>query len=126
MYHRSGQTTASIAGEVYKTNVDITSHSLLNKIMQYTEVAMNRYTRFGTNTEPLAPEYYKNTQKLNHKNLTVKQSGFLIKQTHPHVGASSNDIVSCICHHNERVPEITCSYNTQNELNPFSTNVPLM
>ena len=30
MYHRSGQTTASIAGEMYKTNVDITSHSLLN------------------------------------------------------------------------------------------------
>ena len=57
MYHRAGRITASIAGEVYKTNIDITSQSLLNKIMQYTEVTKNRYTRFGTNTEPLAREY---------------------------------------------------------------------
>ena len=44
MYHRAERITASIAGEVYKTNVDITSQSLLNKIMQYTEVTRNRYT----------------------------------------------------------------------------------
>ena len=84
MYHRAGRITASIAGELYKTNIDITSQSLLNKIMQYTEVTKNRSTRFGTNTEPLAREYYKNTQKLNHKNLTLKQCSFLIKYTHTH------------------------------------------
>ena len=37
MYHKAEQITASIAGEMYKTNVDITSQCLLNKIMQYTE-----------------------------------------------------------------------------------------
>ena len=36
MYHRAGRITASIAGEVCTTNVDITIRSLLNKIMQYT------------------------------------------------------------------------------------------
>ena len=56
MYHRAGRITASIVGEVYKTDVDITSQSLLNKIMQYNEVTKKRYTRFGTNTEPLAQE----------------------------------------------------------------------
>ena len=76
MYHRAGRITASIAGEVYKTNIDITRQSLLNKIMQYTEVMKNRYTRFGTNTKPLAQEYYKNTQKLNHKILTVNNVAF--------------------------------------------------
>ena len=52
MYRTAGRITASIAGEVYKTNVDITSQSLSNKVMQYTEVTKNRSTRFGTNTEP--------------------------------------------------------------------------
>ena len=51
MYHRPGRITASIAGEVYKTNVDIISQSLLNKIMQYNEFMKKRNTRFGTNTE---------------------------------------------------------------------------
>ena len=37
MHHRAERITASIAGEVYKTNVDITSQCLLNKIMQYTK-----------------------------------------------------------------------------------------
>ena len=41
MYH-----IASIAGEVYKPNVDISSQSLLNKIMLYTKVTKNRYARF--------------------------------------------------------------------------------
>ena len=31
MYHTAGRRTASIARETYKTNVDITSQSLLNK-----------------------------------------------------------------------------------------------
>ena len=83
--------------------------------MRYTEVTKNRYTRFRTNAEPLAREYYKNTQKLHHKNLIVKQCGFLVKQTHPHLGASSDGIVSCT-HHNDRVLEIRCPHNFQNEL----------
>ena len=57
----------------------------------------------------------KNTQKLNHKNLTVKQCGFLVKYTHPYCGASSDNIVSCTCH-NERVLEIKCPHNYKNEL----------
>ena len=57
----------------------------------------------------------KNTQKLNHKNLTVKQCGFLVKYTHPYCGASSDNIVSCTCH-NERVLEIKCPHNCKNEL----------
>ena len=32
MHHRAGQTTASIAPEMYQRNVEITSQSLLNKI----------------------------------------------------------------------------------------------
>ena len=38
MYHRAGRITPSVTGEVDKTKVDITSQSLLNKIVQYTEV----------------------------------------------------------------------------------------
>ena len=51
MYHRPGRITASIAGVVYKTNVDIISQSLLNKIMRYNEFMKKRNMRFGTNTE---------------------------------------------------------------------------
>ena len=46
MYHRDGRINPSVAGKVYKTNVDITSQSLLNKIVQYTEVKKSRYTRY--------------------------------------------------------------------------------
>ena len=106
---------------MYKTNIDITNQSLLNKIMQYTEVTKNRYTQFGTNTEPLAREYYKNTQKLNHKNLTVEQCGFLVKYTHPHLGASSDGIVSCTCR-SDRVLEIKGPHNYQNERKHWSND----
>ena len=113
--HKAGQITASIAREVYKTKVDITIQSLLKTIMQYTEVTKHRYTRFGTNTEPLAQEYYKNTQNLHHKNLMVKQCAFLVKQTHPQLSASSDGIVSCT-YHNGHVFEIKCPHDYQNEL----------
>ena len=69
--------------------------------MQYTKVMKHRYTSFGTNTEPLAREYYKNTQNLNHKNLIMKQCGFLVKQTKTYPSypvASSDSIISCTCH----------------------------
>ena len=83
--------------------------------MQYTEVTKKRYTRFGTNTGLLSRKYYKNTQKLNHKNLIVKQCGLLVKQTYPHLGASSDGIVSCTCH-NECILEIKCPHNYPNEI----------
>ena len=87
MYHRAGRISESVAGEVYKTNIDtITSHSLLNKIMQYQEVPRN--TQFGIKTEPIAREYYKNTQNPHHKNLTVQICGFLVKQEFSHLAAS--------------------------------------
>ena len=77
MYHGAGRITGSAAGEVYKTNIDtITSHSLLNKIMQNQEVPKNKYTQFGIKTEPIAREYYKNTQNPHHQNLTVQICGF--------------------------------------------------
>ena len=120
MYHRPGRITASIAGEVYKTNVDIISQSLLNKIMQYSEFMKKRNTRFGTNTEPLDWEYYKNAQ-LNYKNLIVKQYGFLIKETYPHLGVSSDGILSCT-YHNDRVLEIKCPHNSQNELKDWQND----
>ena len=44
--------------------------------MQYQEVS----------TEPIACEYYKNTQNLHHKNLTVQTWGFLLKQELSHLG----------------------------------------
>ena len=79
------------------------------------QVTKNRYTQFGTNTELFAREYYKNTQKLHRKNLIVKECSFLIKQTYPHLGVSSEDIVSCT-YHNDRVIEIKCPHNHQNEV----------
>ena len=89
---------------------DITSRFLSNKIMQYTEVTKNRYTRLDTNTEPLAREYHKNTQRLNHKNLTVKKCSFSVKQTYPQIGASSEGIVLCTCHI-DRALETKCFHN---------------
>ena len=39
--------------------------------MHYHEVPKNKYTWFGIKTEPIAREYYKNTQHPHHKHLTV-------------------------------------------------------
>ena len=88
--------------------------------MQYTEVTKNRYTWFGTNTEPLAWEYYKNTQKLHHRNIIIKKCGFLVKHTYPHLGASSDSILSCTCH-NDCVLKIKCPHNYQMSLNTGKT-----
>ena len=116
MYHGAGRITGSAAGEVYKTNIDtITSHSLLNKIMQNQEVPKNKYTQFGIKTEPIAREYYKNTQNPHHKNLTVQICGFLVKKEFSLLGASSDGIVSC-SYHKKRVLEIKCPFNYRKEL----------
>ena len=80
MYHRAGRITGSVAEDVYKTNIDtITSYSLLNKIMQYQEVPKNKYAQFGIKSEPIAREFYKNTQNPRHKKLTFQISSFLVK-----------------------------------------------
>lgn len=73
--------------------------------MQYQEVS----------TEPIACEYYKNTQNLHHKNLTVQTWGFLLKQELSHLGASSDRDVSCSCL-KKRVFEIKCPFNYWKEL----------
>ena len=116
MYRRAGRITGSVAEEVYTTNIDtITSHSLLNKIMQYQEIPKNKYTHFGIKTEPIAREYYKNTQNPHHKNLTVQICGSLVKEEFSHLGASSDGIVSCSCH-KKRVLEIKCPFNYRKDL----------
>ena len=83
--------------------------------MHYQEVPKNKYTWFGIKTEPIVLEYYKNTQNPHHKNLTVRTSGFLVKQEFSHLGASSDRIVSC-SRHKKPVLEIKCLLNYWKEL----------
>ena len=68
MYDKVSRITGCIDGEVYKTNIDtIINHFLLHKTLRYQEVLKNRFTQFGIKTEPIASEYYKNTQSISQK-----------------------------------------------------------
>ena len=68
MYRRVSRITGYIDGEVYKTNIDtIINHFLLHKTLRYQEVLKNKFTQFGIKTEPIACEYYKNTQSISQK-----------------------------------------------------------
>lgn len=68
MYRRVSRITGYIDGEVYKTNIDTSiNHFLLHKTLPYQEVLKNRFALFGIKTEPIASEYYKNTQNISRK-----------------------------------------------------------
>ena len=116
MIHRAGRITASIAGEVSKTNLtEITSESLFKKIMQYEAGVQNKYTRYGNLMEPVARSNYYESQHNIHENFKVDETGFLVSKDFPFLGASPDGMVSCSCH-KPRLLEIKCPYKYKNGL----------
>lgn len=119
--HRAGRITASISKEAFKTNMNNTSTSFINKIMQYSENISVPATRYGTKYEDIARNDYKKISKSIHANFTVEKTGLHIPHEFPYLGASPDGIVSCQCHGNGLL-EIKCPYKYQKSLQEWITD----
>ena len=116
MIHRAGRITASTIGEVFSTDsYEISNKSLFDKLMQYSKPLKNKYIDHGKITEPKARKYYYDVQKYSHRNLQVKDSGFLVNATYPFLGGSTDALISCSCHP-RKVLEIKCPFTYKDSM----------
>ncbi|XP_066917039.1 uncharacterized protein [Clytia hemisphaerica] len=76
--------------------------------------------RFGISMEMHAKKIYRSKNAKTHKNLKVKESGLVILESHPWIGASPDLLVECDCHGLGLV-EIKCPGSIRNQA-PTSSN----
>ena len=97
--HRTGRITASICKQVFCTDyTQITNKTLFEKIMQYTIRKPTKQMQYGSAMEPSARDWYFATQKRQHVNLSVRETGFHVRVDCPFIGDWLDGIVSCDCH----------------------------
>lgn len=99
MWHkyRNGLITASISHAALRTNSNRPAPSLIKSVCGYGSFMGNYHTQWGKDNERTAVEAYATEQKKKHANFSLRQSGLIIHQDHPFLGASPDGIVSCDC-----------------------------
>ena len=105
--HRAGRITASICKVFCTNHTKITNKTLFEKIMQYTKRKPTKQMQYGSTMESSARDWYFATQKQQHVNLSVRETGFYVGVDYPFLGASPDGIVSCDCH-DQKLLEIKC------------------
>ena len=113
--YRAGRVTASRLKQVCRTNLAMPSQSLVKSIcypeaFRFTSAA----TSWGCSHEKAAREHYMELSRNSHDNIVVEECGFVINPCWPHLGASPDGIVHCLCC-GQGVIEIKCSYCHNNE-----------
>lgn len=119
--HRGGRITASFGHQVFRTNSDSPSATVMNTIMQYKETVGNKYTNYGIKMEPAARAFFRDNQASKHTNLRVIETGFHVKQEIPYLGASPDGIIYCDCHET-RLLEIKCPYKYKEGLSNWQND----
>nr|XP_054928796.1 uncharacterized protein LOC129385755 [Dermacentor andersoni] len=108
---RAGRVTASVMKSVCRTNVDYPSISLLRRIC-YPE--KNKFsseaTDWGLKHESAALSKYQANAVQCHNNVTLRRAGVCLSAKYPHLAASPDAIVSCLCC-GEGIVEVKCPYS---------------
>ena len=123
---RKGRITASKFRKVFtkmnslKKDENIDHTKAISDLMGYDKRPPSDDMRFGISMEMHAKKLYKSQNVKKHKNLKVKDSGLVISETHPWIGASPDLLVECDCHGLGLV-EIKCPGSLRNEI-PTSDN----
>lgn len=96
---RAGRITASLFKRVCRTSIDHPSLSLLKQISDPQDCKFSSvYTSYGIEFESVARnEYQARMIDLGHINFKVTQSGLIVSNEYPHIGASPDGIWSCEC-----------------------------
>ena len=93
---RIGRITASIAKSVCATNPDNPSLSLLSGIC-YRKEFRSIATNWGIENENNAKSKYTSLMNIEHDNFNLYNSGLIISQKYPFIGASPDGIINCLC-----------------------------
>ncbi|XP_046562616.1 uncharacterized protein LOC124271511 isoform X2 [Haliotis rubra] len=143
--HRVGRLTASNFGSIFHCRCKPDQLSLLEKIMQYDQTTdtENNYCRtgmpvsceWGLKHEKDALKHYQCLMMSSHFNLALSNSGLVVNQDFPHLGATPDSYLSCDCCGRGLV-EVKCLYKYKDEhpckladqqffLNPHTMSNPL-
>nr|XP_047128389.1 uncharacterized protein LOC124809027 [Hydra vulgaris] len=111
--HRAGRITASICFNVFHTNKDVLSESLIQEIMQYKKEFKTKFTQYGKKMECFAKNTFCEIQLKKHNNFVFVDSGFHVMVDLPFLGATPDEIFTCSCH-GKGILEIKCPFNYKN------------
>ena len=108
--YRAGRITASRMKAVCRTDATNPSQSLVKSICYPESFCFtSRQTAWGCKHEKSARDVYLKTEKQNHINLHVSDSGLVINPLWSIIGASPDGIISCTCC-GKGTLEIKCPY----------------
>ena len=93
---------------------------IISSLFGYNKKPSSDDMKFGISMEPHAKKVYKNKNSRIHKNLKVNDSGLVISESHPWIGASPDLLVECDCH-GPGLVEIKCPGGIRRQI-PTSTN----
>lgn len=113
---RVGRITASVAHSVLHMIASTASNPdnyIVRQIMGDTSFT-SPATEHGTTCEPIARELYVQEKTKCHNGLKVSESGLIVREDYPYLGASPDGIVECKCC-GKGLLEIKCPYTLRNE-----------
>ena len=115
---RKGRLTGSKIGTVVRFRMTNKSdNSLVKSVLENssTSTLTCQAINYGNTFEPVARTLYlAEKEKEGHRKLTVTETGLVIDQAIPFIGASPDGIVSCTCC-GKSIIEIKCCFSRQNE-----------
>ena len=112
--HRRGCITASKFSAVLHTSIASPSQSLVDSILaEKCFEAKSSSLEWGRVNEPVAGEEYLHIMQRTHTEFMVQAAGLFINPLYPHLGASPDGLVSCLCC-GAGVIEIKCPYSLRN------------
>lgn len=115
--HREGRLTSSIMGKVWGFRMtNDPDNSLVRDVLnQGPSRWKGPAIMYGIDFEAVARTLYlEEKQKEHHKRLTVRDTGLVIDQSMPILGASPDGLVSCACHGNSII-EIKCCFSRRDQ-----------
>lgn len=93
--HRKGRITASHFGQVLKCKT--AQSTIVSNIMGYTTTKTTPSLTWGRDNEKHARQAFLTLEGVNHNKLAVKDISLVVHPQNPHLGASPDGIVHCLC-----------------------------
>ena len=95
--HRKCRLTASQFGSICKTSIHNPSKSLIQSILERKYISKIPAIKWGIDHECEARKVYVRKMKETHQFFKVELAGLCVNPLSPHLGASSDGLVSCSC-----------------------------
>lgn len=116
--HRKGRLTASQFGDICKTSLKSPSQSLIQSILERKSTPKIPAVKWGIDHESEAREAYVKKMQESHQDFKVEMAGLYVNPLSPHLGASCDGLVSCLCCTSSGlgVLEIKCPFSVRHSV----------